>query len=103
VDFASHHQALLLSLDLCPGCGSKERRSHTGCIDYRLLKKITLSDSVSLPGIEDNLARLSGSSVFNGVDGAGVYHCVGVNKANRPKRPSPHLLACGCSKDFRLA
>jgi hypothetical protein len=34
------------------------------CIDYRLLNKITLNDSILLPGIEDNLARLSGSSVL---------------------------------------
>jgi hypothetical protein len=46
---------------------------------------VTLNDSISLPGIEDNLARLSGSSVFSGVDGAGAYHCVGVHKAVRPK------------------
>jgi hypothetical protein len=55
------------------------------CIDYCLLNKVTLNDSISLPGIEDNLARLSGSSVFSGVDGAGAYHCVGVHKADRPK------------------
>jgi hypothetical protein len=46
---------------------------------------VTLNDSISLPGIEDNLARLSCSSVFSGVDGAGAYHCVGVHKADRPK------------------
>jgi hypothetical protein len=55
------------------------------CIDYRLLNKVTLNDSILLPGIEDNLARLSDSSVFSGVDGAGAYHCVGVHKADRPK------------------
>jgi hypothetical protein len=55
------------------------------CIDYRLIKKVSLNDSTSLPGIEDNLARLSGSSLFSAVDGAGVYHCVGVHKPNRPK------------------
>jgi hypothetical protein len=55
------------------------------CIDYRLLNKVTLNDSILLPGIEDNLARLSGSSVFSGVDGAGAYHCVGVHKADIPK------------------
>jgi hypothetical protein len=54
-------------------------------IDYRLLKKVTLNDSISLPSIEDNLARLSGSSVFSGVDGAGAYHCVEVHEADRPK------------------
>jgi hypothetical protein len=47
------------------------------CIDYQLLNKITLNDSISLPGIEDNLARLSGSSVLSGVEGAGAYYCVG--------------------------
>jgi hypothetical protein len=42
------------------------------CIDYRLLNKVTLNNSFSLPSIEDNLARLSSSSVFSGVDGAGT-------------------------------
>jgi hypothetical protein len=46
---------------------------------------VTLNDNIWLPGIEDNLTRLSGSSMFSGVDGAGMYHCVGVNKADRPK------------------
>jgi hypothetical protein len=55
------------------------------CIDYRLLNKVTLNDSISLPGIEDNLARLSGSSIFCGVDSADAYHCMGVHKADRPK------------------
>jgi hypothetical protein len=55
------------------------------CIDYRLLNKVTLNDSISLPGKEDNLARLSGSSLFSRVDGAGTYHCVGVHKDDRPK------------------
>jgi hypothetical protein len=39
------------------------------CIDYRLLNKVTLNDSILLPGIKDNLAMLSSSSVFSGVDG----------------------------------
>jgi hypothetical protein len=55
------------------------------CIDYRLLNKVTLNDSILLPSIEDNLDKLSGSSVFSGVDGAGAYHCVRVHKADRPK------------------
>jgi hypothetical protein len=55
------------------------------CIDYRLLNKVTLNDSSSLPGFKDNLARLSGSSMFSGVDGAGAYYCVGVHKVYRPK------------------
>jgi hypothetical protein len=56
-------------------------------IDYRLLNKITLNDSIGLPGIEDHLDRLSGSSVFSGVDGTGAYHCVGVHTVDRPKTP----------------
>jgi hypothetical protein len=55
------------------------------CINYRLLNRITLNDSISLPGIEENLARLSGSSVFSAVNGASAYHCVGVHKADRTK------------------
>jgi hypothetical protein len=73
------------------------------CIDYRLLNKVTLNDSISLSGIEDNLARLSGSSVFSGVDGAGAYQCVGVHKADRPKMPFLLLSACGSLKGCRLA
>jgi hypothetical protein len=63
---------------------SKKGGAICWCIDYRLLNKVTLNDSISLPGIEDNLARLSGSSVLSGVNGAGGYHCVGVHKADRP-------------------
>jgi hypothetical protein len=63
----------------------KKRGAIRWCIDYRLLNKVTLNDSISLPGIDDNLARLSGSSAFSCVDGAGAYHCVGVHKADRPK------------------
>jgi hypothetical protein len=46
---------------------------------------VTFKDSISLPGIEDNLASQSGSSVLSVVDSAGAYHCVGVHKADRPK------------------
>jgi hypothetical protein len=72
------------------------------CINYRLLNKVTLNDSISLPGKEDNLARLSGSSVFSGVDGAGAYHCVRLHRADRPKTAFLLLLACGSSNVYHL-
>jgi hypothetical protein len=74
------------------------------CIDYILLNKVTLHDSISLPGIEDNLARLSGSSVFSGFDGA-AQACIialGYIKSMDLKLPSLLLLACGNSNVYRL-
>jgi transposase InsO family protein len=55
------------------------------CVDYRKLNDITLKDAFPLPSIEDNLARLSNSKVFSGVDGAGAYHVVPIHAADRAK------------------
>jgi hypothetical protein len=74
----------------------------SGGLDYRLLNKVTLNDSIWLPGIEDNLTRLSGIIVFSGVDGAGAYHCVGCIKPIDLKLPSLLLLACGNSNGYRI-
>ena len=41
-------------------------------IDYRRLNEVTIKDSFPLPNIEDNLARLSDSQIFSGIDGAGA-------------------------------
>lgn len=55
------------------------------CVDYRRLNDITMKDSYPLPNIEDNLARLSKSRIFSGIDGAGAYHVVSVHPDDRPK------------------
>ena len=55
------------------------------CVDYRRLNDVTVKDSFPLPNIEDNLARLSDSKIFSGIDGTGAYHVVPIKEADRPK------------------
>ena len=38
-----------------------------------------------MPNIDDNLSRLSGSTIFSGIDGSGAYHVVSIRKEDRPK------------------
>ena len=54
-------------------------------IDYRELNKITIKDSYPLPHIDDSLSRLSHSKVFSAIDSAGAFHCIKIDKADRPK------------------
>ena len=54
-------------------------------IDYRELNKITVKDSYPLPHIDDSLSRLSHSKVFSAIDSAGAFHCIKIDKADRPK------------------
>jgi transposase InsO family protein len=46
------------------------------CVDYRALNKVTKKDAHPMPLIEDNLARLSHSAIFTGLDGSGAFHVV---------------------------
>jgi hypothetical protein len=55
------------------------------CVDYRRLNAITKKDSFPLPNMEDNLARLSRSKIFSGIDGCGAFHVVPLAKEHRPK------------------
>jgi hypothetical protein len=72
------------------------------CIDYRLLNKVTLNDSISLPGIEENLARLSGSSVLAVLTALARFIASGCIKPIGLKRPFLLLLACSSSNVYRL-
>ena len=55
------------------------------CVDYRRLNEVTIKDTYPLPLIEDNLARLSGSTVFSCLDGAGAFHVISIRQQDRPK------------------
>ena len=54
-------------------------------IDYRRLKVITKKVAFPLPHIADNLSGLAGSRVFSALDGAGAFHAVPVQYADREK------------------
>ena len=55
------------------------------CIDWRRLNDITKKDSFPMPGIQDNIARLAGSTVFSGIDMAGAFHCVELQDEDKEK------------------
>lgn len=55
------------------------------CVDFRRLNLVTRKDAFPLPSIEDNLARLSRSKVFSGIDGCGAFHVVEVDAKDREK------------------
>ena len=54
-------------------------------VDYRRLSAVMKKDAFPLPKIADNLSRLSGSRVFSTLDGAGAFHAVPVQRADREK------------------
>ena len=53
--------------------------------DYRRLNATTMKDAFPLPHIEDNLARLSNSRIFSGIDGTGAFHVVSIREQDREK------------------
>ena len=55
------------------------------CVDYRKLNGITVKDSFPLPNIEDNLAHLSGSTIFSALDLTAAFHCIPIAEKDRPK------------------
>ena len=55
------------------------------CVDYRALNLITERDTHPIGNIEDNLARLSKSTVFSGIDGSGAFHVIELEEADKPK------------------
>ena len=54
-------------------------------VDYRRLNAVTKKDAFPQPNIADNLSCLSGSRVFSALDGAGAFHAVPVQRADREK------------------
>lgn len=59
------------------------------CHNFWPLNKITQKDSHPIGHIEDNLARLAGSTIFSAVDGAGAFHVVELTERTRPMTSIP--------------
>ena len=55
------------------------------CIDFRKLNEMTKKDSYPMPNIEDNLAKLSNSTVFSTLDNVGAFHSVPIRKSDCEK------------------
>lgn len=55
------------------------------CIDFRQLNTQTQRDTHPIGNIEDNLARLSHSKIFSGMDGSGAFHVVELEDDDRIK------------------
>ena len=54
-------------------------------VDYHQLNAVTKKDAFPLSNIADNLSCLSGSRIFSALDGAGAFHAVPVQRADREK------------------
>ena len=63
----------------------KNSREVCWAVDYRKLNAVTKKDAFPLPNIADNLSHLAGSRVFSALDGAGAFHAVPVQHADREK------------------
>jgi hypothetical protein len=61
------------------------------CVDYRGLNDISSISSAPIGNIEDNLARLSRSTIFSGIDSIGAFHVIELEDKTRtrPRRPLP--------------
>ena len=55
------------------------------CVDYRALNKITTKDSHPIGNIDDNLSRLSRSTIFSCIDGSGAYHVIQLDPKDKTK------------------
>ena len=54
-------------------------------VDYRKLNDVTEIDRFPIGNIEDNLSRLSESSLFSALDNAGAFHVIEIAEEDRPK------------------
>ena len=54
-------------------------------VDYRQLNKATIKDSYPLPHISDNLNRLSRSTIYSCIDGAGAFHVIPISDQDKHK------------------
>ena len=59
------------------------------CVDYRRLNEVTLKDTFPLPNINDNLARLSRSRIFSGIDGCAPTTSWASGRITAARPPSP--------------
>ena len=64
---------------------TKKDRSMRLCVDWRALNDITIKDKFPMPNVRDCLNKLAGSNIFSGVDMAGAFHCVEIEKKDREK------------------
>ena len=64
------------------------------CVDYQNLNALTTKDSYPLPRIDKTLDSLSGAWYFSTLYLASGYWQVEVEPADKPKKPSLHLMAC---------
>ena len=55
------------------------------CVDFRKLNSVSKRDTYPIGNIEDNLARLSESKIFSGVDGSGAFHVVPLEESSKEK------------------
>ena len=53
------------------------------CVDYRQLNKKTVKDRFPIGNINDNLNRLSHSTIFSTIDGSGAFHVIPLRKQDR--------------------
>jgi hypothetical protein len=55
------------------------------CVDYRALHEISSISSLPIGNIEDNLARLSRSTIFSGIDSIGSFHIIKLEDKDKAK------------------
>jgi hypothetical protein len=46
------------------------------CVDYRAINNISSISSTAIVNIKDNLARLTRSTIFSGIDSIGAFHVI---------------------------
>jgi hypothetical protein len=55
------------------------------CVDYRALNEISSIYIAPIGNIEDNLARLSRSTIFSGIDSIGAFHVIELEDKDKAK------------------
>jgi hypothetical protein len=55
------------------------------CVDYRALNEISSISSAPIGNIEDNLARLSRSTIFSGIDSIGTFQVIELEDKDKAK------------------
>jgi hypothetical protein len=55
------------------------------CMDYRALNDISSISSSPIGYIEDNLAGLSRSTIFSGIDSIGAFHVIKLEDKDKAK------------------
>jgi hypothetical protein len=63
----------------------KKGGANRWCVDYRALNDISSISSAPIGNIQDNLARLSGSTVFSGIDSISAFHVIKLEDKDKAK------------------